>query len=164
VHYYNNSWWRAYYTIHCFIKFGNIVAIIFLYVPMWKVIHDKYRKCKESRLMNYPADLSSDEGKNMVTNTFASKENRSRCEGQHKAWKNAKHRFTIMLFIITIIYAITKFTTLIFVYVYFESASFWRYNLDSDTEMFNMFLSLRRIHLINNIVNPFLYGYFDLTC
>lgn len=182
---YNNSLWKFFYNFLFLVQFGNIVAMIFLYVPMGKLIYEKYRQNKDSRSMTYPAGVFTDKGTNTATNT-ATTETASNDESavqstdivgsndqiqvrkqrgrKHKAWNNAKNRFTIMFLVVVIVYALTNLPTFIFLYAYMESTRFRKYFIsDSDFESYNLILSLPRIHLINNIVNPFLYGYFDLT-
>lgn len=183
----NTIWWKIYYSALFVVQFGNMVAMIVLYVPMGKIIYEKYRQNKLSRTISRTAGLSDDRGTNTannesndesgvhstdivessevtsrnVTDLTQVRKHRGR---QHKAWNNAKNRFTIMFLVVVIVYAITNLPTFVFLYTYFENNRFRRYFIsDSNFEVFNLVLSLPRIHLINNIVNPFIYGYFDLT-
>ena len=83
---------------------------------------------------------------------------------RRKAWKNARNRFSMMFVVIVIIYAVTNIPTFIFLYLFMESKAFRLYfTLKSGFEEYNLLLCLVRIHLINNIVNPFIYGYFDFA-
>lgn len=188
---YNTVQWKIFYNILFVVQFGNMMAMIFLYVPMGKIIYEKYRQNKESRTLARSAAVSDDKGTNTATGTTCSESNdesvvhstdiigstdansrnaidpapvRKRRGRHHKAWNNAKNRFTIMFLVVVIVYAITNLPTFIFLYAYFENNHFRRYVIgDAHFEVFNLILSLPRIHLINNIVNPFIYGYFDLT-
>jgi hypothetical protein len=181
----NNLMWKLFYNFLFLVQFGNIVAMIFLYVPMGKLIYKKYREKKDARSMMSPAGASTEKATNTATNTGTTEtasndesavhstdiagsndqiQVRKQRGRQHKAWNNAKNRFTIMFLVVVIVYAVTNLPTFIFLYSYMESTKFRRYFIgDSDFESYNLILSLPRIHLINNIVNPFLYGYFDLT-
>jgi hypothetical protein len=59
-----------------------MVVVIFLYVPMGKVIYEKYRKCKASRSLYYPADASSCIETNNGPNIVGTNENCSPYEEQ----------------------------------------------------------------------------------
>ncbi|XP_062612642.1 tachykinin-like peptides receptor 99D [Saccostrea cucullata] len=184
----NNMLWKLFYNFLFIVQLGNMVAMIFLYVPMGKIIYQKYRENRESRPVEYKAGVSDSKGTTFtsentsqdesavpstdiaessdvqsrnVTNQIRARKPRGR---KQKAWTNARNRFTVMFLVVVIVYAITNLPTFIFLYAYMESRRFRRYFIgDSDFEVYNLVLSLPRIHLINNIVNPFIYGYFDLT-
>ncbi|KAK3095700.1 hypothetical protein FSP39_017801 [Pinctada imbricata] len=89
---------------------------------------------------------------------------RSKRGRKNKAWKSARNRFTMMFVVIVIIYAVTNVPTFIFLYMFMESKSFQRYfTLHAHFEEYNLILVLVRVHLINNIINPYIYGYFDFA-
>ena len=89
---------------------------------------------------------------------------RSKRGRKHAGWKNARNRFSVMFLIIVIIYAITNIPAFVFLYLFMENETFRLYfTMRSDFEVHNLILCFVRVHLINNIVNPFIYGYFDLT-
>lgn len=68
-----------------------------------------------------------------------------------------------MFLVVVIVYVIINFLIFVFLYMYFENNRFWRYFIsDLNFEVFNLVLFLLRIYFINNIVNFFIYGYFDL--
>uniref|UniRef100_A0A8W8JI99 G-protein coupled receptors family 1 profile domain-containing protein n=2 Tax=Magallana gigas TaxID=29159 RepID=A0A8W8JI99_MAGGI len=171
----NTIWWKIYYSALFVVQFGNMVAMIVLYVPMGKIIYEKYRQNKLSRTISRTAGLSDDRGTNTANNESNDESGvhstdivessevtsrnltdltqvRKHRGRQHKAWNNAKNRFTIMFLVVVIVYAITNLPTFVFLYTYFENNRFRRYFIsDSSFEVFNLVLSLPRIHLINNI-------------
>lgn len=71
-----------------------------------------------------------------------------------------KNRFTLMLMFIALIYVLSNVPSLALIVSWKDDPEFWSV---SDDVMMNILIILRRLFLVNNIVNPFLYGYFDLT-
>jgi hypothetical protein len=151
---------KIFYHFQILLHFGIIITLIFLYVPMGILIYKKYRQYRNVRSMASRTGVSTENG----TNTNVTTADSNLRVPQQKAWNNAKNRFTIMFLLVVIVYVVTKLPMMIFLYAYMESKRFRQYIIsESDFEIYNLLLLLPRLQLINNIANPFLYGYFDLA-
>jgi hypothetical protein len=78
-----------------------------------------------------------------------------------KKRKQAQHNFTLMFATIILIYVVSYFPTILLVMLPgSDSAHFW---FSKNAVELNILIFLRRTFLLSNIVNPFIYTYFDLS-
>jgi hypothetical protein len=115
-------------------------------------------------MSNISHDFSSDErlsadgkpdvivGKSKVTSL-----NRQRIDKR----KQARHNFTLMFATIILIYVVSYFPTILFVILPgSDPAQFW---FSKNAVELNILAFFQRTYLLNHIVNPFIYTYFDLS-
>lgn len=70
-----------------------------------------------------------------------------------------KYWFMVMLMFIVLIYVLLNVFFLVLIVSWKDDFEFW---IVSNDVIMNIFIILRRLFFVNNIVNFFLYGYFDL--
>lgn len=166
----------VYFSFLSLVGISNIVVTMGFYIPIGLTIYRTFNR-KHKQDFNTPggeesieADSSAD-GK--VSEVSYSTDN-SKCRKSSLSSKRSmsvfrkisekkrtktKNRFTVMLMLIALIYIVSNVPTLALIIIWKEDPEFW--TVVDDVKL-NILIILRRLFLINNIVNPFLYGYFDL--
>ena len=174
--------WRDFETVYFIglfiIGVSNIIVTMGFYIPIGLTIYRTFNRQSILRLHNqsnedsvaaessvdgaqssevsYSTENSTKSRKSSLTHTTSmSVHNKKNIEKRTKA----KNRFTLMLMLIALIYVLSNVPSLALIVVWKDDPEFWTV---SDDAHFNFLIILRRLFLVNNIVNPFLYGYFDL--
>ncbi|XP_061169444.1 alpha-2 adrenergic receptor-like [Saccostrea echinata] len=75
--------------------------------------------------------------------------------------KNVRNNFTYMFITIIVFYILSYFPTLVTILLATDDPFHFWYSMDVVT--LNVVMLMRRSSIINHIVNPIIYGYFDLT-
>lgn len=171
--------WRdfepVYFVCLFFIGVMNIIVTMGFYVPIGLTIYRTFNKHYISQSLKNEDSIeaeSSADGRQVsdVSNSThgssrksSLSNNRSLSIYNKKSMEKrtkTKHRFTVMLMFIALIYVLSNVPSLALIVSWKDDPEFW--TVSNDVTM-NILIILRRLFLVNNIVNPFLYGYFDLT-
>ncbi|XP_062597204.1 uncharacterized protein LOC134258675 [Saccostrea cucullata] len=137
-----------------------ILATALFYIPVGMMIIRKHRELKSSQnaqdfsLNSIDAVASATSDSNDVeTNLKAERrENRRR--------PNKTLNFHMMFGVIVISYLLAYIPTFSLLLIQRGKPSYW---LEMTGWELTTLLLLRRFHLFSNIINPFVYGYFDIT-
>ena len=140
-----------------------IITTTILYIPVGIVIFKKYKEPKTSGSQT-PTDLPSnsfDAVDTVTSNTYNVREAEAREERREKSRRpNITLNFHMMFGVIVLTYLLTYIPTFAMLLVQNQSTSFWE---DLKGWKLTILLLLRRFHLLSNVCNPFVYGYFDIT-
>jgi hypothetical protein len=173
--------WEDFETVYfgflSIVGISNIVVTMGFYIPIGLTIYRTFNMQHKKDLNNpsgedsIEADSSVD-GKNVSEVSYSTDNSKNRKSSlsskrstsiftkiSQKKRTKAKNRFTVMLMLIALIYIVSNVPTLALVISWKDDPEFWTV---VDDASLNVIIILRRLFLINNIVNPFLYGYFDL--
>ncbi|XP_062587805.1 cholecystokinin receptor type A-like [Saccostrea cucullata] len=172
--------WREFETVYfiCLFLIGvsNILVTMGFYVPIGLTIYRTFNKQHHQKLNNHTGEESVDVDSSVdgrqISEVFSGDSSKSRksslCNSKSlsivskkslKKRTKAKNRFTLMLMLIALIYVLSNVPTLALIVIWKDDPEFW--SVEDDVKL-NLIIILRRLFLVNNIVNPFLYGYFDL--
>lgn len=144
-----------YYYIIFILMIINILTVGFLYIPIGVVIyrHNKLRKARQRLSVDLPSlqfdSLSDNKPSQSSTKDFS----------RSRTFKESKINFNMMFFAIIVCYLISYTPTCIFLIISKLSPELW-YNI-SAAEMIVFFI-LQRFYVINHVINPIIYGYFDM--
>uniref|UniRef100_K1QE87 Octopressin receptor n=1 Tax=Magallana gigas TaxID=29159 RepID=K1QE87_MAGGI len=165
-----------YYYIIFILMIINILTVGFLYIPIGVVIyrhnklrkarqrlnipgggffhrHNKLRKARQRQSVDLPSlqfdSLSDNKPSQSSTKDFS----------RSRTFKESKINFNMMFFAIIVCYLISYTPTCIFLIISKLSPELW-YNI-SAAEMIVFFI-LQRFYVINHVINPIIYGYFDM--
>lgn len=144
-----------YYYIIFILMIINILTVGFLYIPIGVVIyrHNKLRKARQWQSVDLPSlqfdSLSDNKPSQSSTKDFS----------RSRTFKESKINFNMMFFAIIVCYLISYTPTCIFLIISKLSPELW-YNI-SAAEMIVFFI-LQRFYVINHVINPIIYGYFDM--
>ncbi|CAG2231146.1 unnamed protein product [Mytilus edulis] len=143
-----------YYYIIFFLMVANILTISFLYIPIGLQL---YRHIKLKDLRRPSMDIASTQFES-ISETKPS--DGSTVEITRKKTMHAsKINFNSMFLTIIIFYLVSYTPTCVFLIISKLNHKLW-YNI-STTEMIIYFI-LQRFYVINHVVNPLIYGYYDL--
>ncbi|OWF43384.1 Vasopressin V1a receptor [Mizuhopecten yessoensis] len=144
---------------------GNLFVLCTLYVMIGKTIYGriKYRKGVKTTAM---FELSSSDGLNescmRKTSTISVTKSSAILSSSHRKscrkMKMAGNRLSIMFLVITVVYIICFLPTLIVIVWDSLDRNVWL--MKSNLEIVS-FRSAYSLYIINNIVNPIIYGFFD---
>lgn len=144
-----------YYYIIFILMIINILTVGFLYIPIGVVIyrHNKLRKARQRQSVDLPSlqfdSLSDNKPSQSSTKDFS----------RSRTFKESKINFNMMFFAIIVCYLISYTPTCIFLIISKLSPELW-YNITA-AEMIVFFI-LQRFYVINHVINPIIYGYFDM--
>jgi hypothetical protein len=152
--------------------FMNIMCTVALYIPVGMIIYKRFVNISNSRhnreiIGSINLDLAdcektSEDRRGVTSNDIKCLQNvpdTMTCKNSVR--QSVRHNFTFMFITIVVFYVISYVPTAILIFVGSEySFKFW-YSLD-DVSL-NVLMILRRSYIINHIVNPYIYGYFDLN-
>ncbi|XP_048776490.1 neurotensin receptor type 1-like [Ostrea edulis] len=153
----NYSTYEAvYYYIIFLLMVTNILTVGFLYIPIGVVIyrHNQLRETRRKRSMDITSTAQFDSISDNQISQSSTKE-----MARPRTFKQSKINFNMMFFAIVVFYLISYTPTCIFLIISKLSPELW-YNI-SATEMIVYFI-LQRFYVINHVVNPIIYGYFDM--
>jgi hypothetical protein len=167
---------NLYFLSELGLSFVNMFCTVALYIPIGLTIYkrfDSIRNSKRIRKLLGPtiSDLSDDvqsentsEGRNEVKSNYKcdlqNVLDTSVCKKKNSHRRRVRHNFTSMFITIVVFYVISYLPTLILIIIPSKNPfKFW-YTLD-DVSL-NILVILKRSYIINHVVNPYIYGYFDL--
>ncbi|XP_062611812.1 B1 bradykinin receptor-like [Saccostrea cucullata] len=145
-----------YYYIIFLLMVVNILTVGFLYIPIGVVIyrHNKLRAARRRKSMEITStqfdSISDNKPSQCSTKEISSKP---------KIHKESKINFNVMFFTIIVFYLISYTPTCIFLIISKLSPEMW-YNISNAETI--IFFTLQRFYVINHVVNPIIYGYFDM--
>ncbi|XP_022327225.2 tachykinin-like peptides receptor 86C [Crassostrea virginica] len=145
----------VYYYVIFILMVTNILTVGVLYIPIGVVVyrHNKVRKTRQRQSFDVHSiqfDSLSDHKTSQTSSTDILKPRPPREGGIN---------FNLMFFVIIVCYLISYTPTCIFLIISKLSPELW-FNI-SAAEMI-VFFTLQRFYVINHVVNPIIYGYFDM--
>ncbi|XP_048755894.1 QRFP-like peptide receptor [Ostrea edulis] len=159
---------QAYVIFVFLVAVGNIIATTGLYIPIGCVIYKISRQNKNvdrprsrSRAFSFISEAqssisdTSDREKKYPTPSELDNVKLNRQEYRTRNRTNFNKMFAILV----LFYAVSYFPSFIFVFLSRGDPNFYN-RLPSFLS--NLFLTLQRLFIVNHIVNPLVYGYFDL--
>ncbi|XP_061185955.1 lysophosphatidic acid receptor 6-like [Saccostrea echinata] len=159
---------QAYLIFVFLVAVGNIIATTGLYIPIGCVIYKLSKQNKSlararsrSRAFSFVAETqssisdNSDKEKKFPTLSELDKVRLNRQESRTRNRTN----FNMMFAILVLFYAVSYFPSFIFVFLSRGDPNY--YNRLSPV-LSNVYITLQRLFIVNHIVNPLVYGYFDL--
>ncbi|XP_056014677.1 cholecystokinin receptor-like [Ostrea edulis] len=167
---------NLYFLSGLVLSFINMVCTVALYIPIGLTIYkrfDSIRNSKRIRKLLGPtnSDLSDDRQSDSTSESRKEANLKYRhslqnvldtsvCKKKNSHRRRVRHNFTSMFITIVVFYVISYLPTLILIIVGSKDPfKFW-FRLD-DVSL-NILVILKRSYIINHVVNPYIYGYFDL--
>lgn len=137
-----------------------ILTTTFLYAPVGFVILKKYKNSKSSQ--NSPEFQSNSiDAIETLTSDFTDVRTTMREKRpETRRRPNVTQNFHMMFGVIVMTYLLAYIPTFTMILVQRQKAGYW---LELNGGKLTMLLLLRRFHMVSNVVNPFVYGYFDIT-
>lgn len=143
----------VYYSLFFFLVAANIFIVTLLYIPIGIQIYKHTRKTQtaNANIASAPSDSTSEskpvDGPSLVAFT------------RKQAYRASQINFNMIFMTIMMFYLISYVPTCIFILIgKLSDHDFW-YNLS--TEEMNIYFTLDRFYVINHVVNPIIYCYFD---
>lgn len=137
-----------------------ILTTTLLYAPVGFVILKKYKNSDSSQ---NPPDFQSNsiDAVDTLTSDFTDVRTTMREERrENRRRPNVTLNFHMMFGVIVMTYLLAYIPTFTMILVQRQKAGYW-FELSGGKLTF--LLLLRRFHIISNVINPFVYGYFDIT-
>lgn len=137
-----------------------ILTTTLLYAPVGFVILKKYKNSGSSQ---NPPEFQSNSIDAVETLTSDITDVRTAMREERRGNRgrpNVTLNFHMMFGVIVMTYLLTYIPTFTMILVQRQKAGYW---LDLSGGKLTIFLLLRRFHMVSNVVNPFVYGYFDIT-
>ncbi|XP_048770180.1 neuropeptide FF receptor 2-like [Ostrea edulis] len=156
------------------IMFGMISLIIIatgiLYVSIGKVVFERLQKTRKSSIPASPklvitlTDTTIKETSRETEPSKNSEESSTQNPGGHRSnprtYRKYRLNFYIMFFTIFICNTVSFVPSMVYLLLHENDIEFF---FSHDTALVNVHLSLHRLYVTNHVLNPFIYGYFDLT-
>lgn len=159
---------NAYLIFVFLVAVGNIIATTGLYIPIGCVIYKISKENKgrdrgrsRSRAFSFVADTQSsisDSDNREKKFPALSELDKIKLNRQESRTRN-RTNFNMMFAILVLFYAVSYFPSFIFVFL---SRGDRNYYHRLSPGLSNLFYTLQRLFIVNHIVNPLVYGYFDL--
>ncbi|XP_071125261.1 5-hydroxytryptamine receptor 2C-like [Mytilus edulis] len=148
----------------------NTIATVVVYIPIGRIIHKRLvvmtatnSKAEETSTTENKESTNqiqnNCQGRNMFTDSNVSQPRTEDPKGLQRARKS-RVNFNMMFFTLVIFYMLSYTPTLIMFVITTSDSLYW-YKLSSSK--LNLYIFLNRLFVIHHIVNPFVYGYFDLV-
>lgn len=159
---------KAYLIFLFLVAVANIIATTGLYIPIGCVIYKLSKENKgsdrprsRSRAFSFVAETQSsisDSDTREKKFPSLSKLDKVKLNRQESRTRN-RTNFNTMFGILVLFYAVSYFPSFIFVFLSRNDPNYYN-RLPS--ALSNLFYTLQRLFIVNHIINPIVYGYFDL--
>lgn len=173
----SNAYSKLYFFLELFLSLLIMIFTVALYIPIGITIYNRFKSVRNSKRVKMllgitTSEVSADDGgadtssETMATSSPHYTEalqnvldsSISRKKNSHR--RRVRHNFTSMFVTIVIFYVISYLPT--FVLIIVPSKNPFRFWFTLDDFSLNILVILKRAFIVNHIVNPFVYGYFDL--
>lgn len=160
---------KAYLIFLFLVAVANIIATTGLYIPIGCVIYKLSKESKgndrprsRSRAFSFVAETQSSLSDNSDNREkkfpTLSKLDKVKLNRQESRTRN-RTNFNMMFAILVLFYAVSYFPSFIFVFLSRDDPNYYN-RLPS--ALSNLYYTLQRLFIVNHIINPLVYGYFDL--
>lgn len=167
---------HLYFLSVLLLSFINMVCTVALYIPIGITIYkrfDSIRNSERIRKLLGPtnqelscveqSDSTSETKKGVISNYKHSLQNvldTSVCRKKNSHRRRVRHNFTSMFITIVVFYVISYLPTLLLMIV--PSKNPFKFWCGLNDVSLNILLILKRSYILNHVINPYIYGFFDL--
>ncbi|XP_062582162.1 uncharacterized protein LOC134243943 [Saccostrea cucullata] len=167
---------RIYFFFELLLSLINMILTVALYIPIGITIYQKFHSIRNSKRVKKLLGITNSEMSDVGTSDDTSETTKvnnvnykdalqnvldtSVCERKNSHRRRIRHNFTSMFVTIVLVYVLSYLPTFILIILPSKNPfAFWFYR---DDVSLNILVILKRSFIINHIVNPLVYGYFDL--
>lgn len=168
---------KLYFFLELLLSLLVMIFTVALYIPIGITIYNRFHSIRNSKRVKKllgittseesedddGADVSSETRATITPNYTEALQNVldssiSRKKNSHR--RRVRHNFTSMFVTIVIFYVMSYLPTFVLIIVPSKNPFMFWFTLDDFS--LNILVILKRAFIVNHIVNPFVYGYFDL--
>ena len=167
---------KLYFFIEFSLSLIIMICTVALYVPIGISIYKRFRSIRNSKRIRILLGITTSEVSEDAVSDSSTEARRvsspqyketlqqvldtSVCQRKNSRRRRVRHNFTSMFVTIVLFYVLSYVPTFVLIIIPSKDPfGFW-YSLDDAS--LNVLVILKRAFIVNHVVNPFVYGYFDL--